>query len=394
MLDQMQKEMLELLAAGTNVQAVIDRGASLLGNPILVVDTRFRIPYMSRTERGTIELWKKAKVEGCVSDAVLADLQKENTIEQLKRMNGPVTQTLPNGYQSVRYALWNRGQYCGFVGMYDYIRPFSDAEVEALSAVAMALSALSSNDPNFTITRDEHYENELFQLLCCKSLEEAKVISGQLNEMKLPEWKVLYLIDAGQQAKMPIGRLKELLHQKIHLPAMAMYEDRLVILLNGAAGVARQKSSIHQILEEMCASLGATLAKSFVYRDIVHTPVAYMQARFCLQKQEKGTQTSFRRVYPLAVRTACTARYPAEYFVHPVFRIVQRYDEEYGVDYLHTLLLYLKNQGNRMAVAEKLGIHYNTVKHRIAVIEGIIGHSLRDDPEFLHILQISMIFME
>lgn len=34
MLDQMQKEMLELLAAGTNVQAVIDRGASLLGNPI------------------------------------------------------------------------------------------------------------------------------------------------------------------------------------------------------------------------------------------------------------------------------------------------------------------------------------------------------------------------
>lgn len=394
MLYRMQKEMLELLAGGANVQDVIDRGAALLGNPILVVDMRFRIPYMSRTERGTVELWKKAKIEGCVSEAVLADLQKENTIEQLKRMNGPVFQTLPNGYQSVRYALWNRGQYCGFVGMYDYIRPFSDAEVEAFSAVAMALSAISSNDPNFTITADEHYENELFQLLCCKSMEEARLISGRLDEMKLPEWKKLYLIAAGQRAKMPIGRLKELLQQRIHLPAMAMYEDRLVILLDGAASAAGQKGSIRRILEEMCASAGVTLAKSFAYREIAHTPVAYMQALFCLQKRENSAQTSFSQVYPLAVRTACTACYPTEYFVHPVFRILRQYDEEYGVEYLQTLLVYLKNQGSRKAVSAELGIHYNTVKHRIAMIEEIIGHSLRNDPEFVQLLQISMLFLD
>ena len=388
-----QVTMLRLLAEGTDMQAIIDTASALLGNPILIVDMRFRIPYMSRTENPSIDLWEQAKTEGYVSNPVLADLQHAGIIDRLKNSKDPVRQNLPNGYRSIRYPLLNHGQYCGFVGIYDYLKPFDEKDVDSLSYVAMALSAIASGDSNFSVTQDHYYEEELFQLLCCDSAETAELVCRRLKGLRLPEWKLLCLIAADRRSQMPVGRFKELLPPRVPPTAMALYEDRLVVLLDGRAEAFCQKSDNKKALEELCASSGFRLSSSFPYRQNAFTPLAYRQALFCLQNAESESPTGFESVYPSAIRSLCTSVYSTEYFMHPIFRILGIYDEQYGLNYRQTLLVFLSNQGNMKAVSEELGVHYNTIKHRISMIEDICGQSLRGNSQLIYTLQLSMLFL-
>ena len=60
---------------------------------------------------------------------------------------------------------------------------------------------------------------------------------------------------------------------------------------------------------------------------------------------------------------------------------------------MHTLCVYLEFQGNLSETASALGIHYNTMKHRISVIEDIIGMNLRDNYSLRQILFLSRLFL-
>jgi len=275
MLIQLQGTMLELLAKGADAQTIIDTGASLLHNPIVAADMRFRIPYMSHAEhQGDIELWTRAKEEGYISDNVLQDLQRDDIIRRLKNSGEPIFQPLPNGFQSVRYPIFNQENYCGFVGMYDYVTPFTPQSTEALSAVAKALSAISAFDPNFAVTENQYYEEELFQLLCCETADKSKAACGRLKKKDFPQWKILCLVEAHSLSRIPIEHFKKVLGQRIAPPAMTLYKDRLAVLLDSFSKTGGQANDPCGILEELCDPFKLTMAKSFPYQPITFTHIA------------------------------------------------------------------------------------------------------------------------
>ena len=93
------------------------------------------------------------------------------------------------------------------------------------------------------------------------------------------------------------------------------------------------------------------------------------------------------------VRRHCTNQLPAGYFLHPVIRRIAAYDEIYHLDYLETLQEWLLHQGAIRETAEELGIHPNTLKHRLSMIESIAGTEIRRNAELLRQLQVSFLFI-
>lgn len=82
--------LLDLLSKRPSIQQLVDFAAESLGNPLLVCDSRFRILFMSKEDNLSVPLWQRARLEGYVSDAVLTDMKRENTLEKLQSTDAPV----------------------------------------------------------------------------------------------------------------------------------------------------------------------------------------------------------------------------------------------------------------------------------------------------------------
>ena len=70
-----------------------------------------------------------------------------------------------------------------------------------------------------------------------------------------------------------------------------------------------------------------------------------------------------------AIRENCEV----DSLLHPALDIIERYDRENQTDLLRTLKVYLANERNHVRAAAELGLHRNSLAHRIRRIEELTG---------------------
>ena len=383
--------LLERLSEGETIQGLLDFGSESLGNPLVICDTRFRILYMSKEDDLDISLWQRARLEGYISDAVLADMKQQNTMQELQDADLPVFSTLPNGYRSVRMALRRRGVFCGFVGMYDYLQPFCEEGTKGLVLLSRALSVLVADDPDFALTRDSEWESLFFQLLCCETTDQADRVCSRLAPEKVPEAMQLLCIRPGEQSALPLARLMDLLQEAVPSCFFVLHQELIVLLLAKWKPKDPPFPETVAFIEAFCEKHGLILGRTSPFDRLSFIPIAYLQAKACLSHSQRAAL--FEDILVPEVRRICLERYPADFYVHPFFRTLKAYDLEYHLNYLETLLSYLRHQGSLRDTADELGIHYNTMKHRLSVIEELIGVRLRDDAALQQRLLLSSLFL-
>lgn len=378
-------DLLDKLSQGASIQEILDIASENIGNPFLVCDSRFRILFMSKEDNLDMPLWQKAKLEGYISEAVLADMKRESVLEKLQNTNIPIEALLPNGYHSVRVALRQRGSYCGFVGMYDYHHPFLPEDQNALIMIGKALSILTTDHPDFSITEKTERESLLFQLLCCQTKEEAEFVEKRMAISLSTNLAQLICVRPRITALLPLSRLKDMMPQCYIVSVL--YRDQIVLLLP----IGNQAADTLRILQSFCDKHHLVMGISTAFSELSFIPTAYMQAKACFYHANEHTK--FEDVISDEIRRLCLTQLPEEYFIHPIFRKIQAYDREYLLNYLQTLMIYLDHHGSLQNTAEALNIHYNTMKHRLGVIEEIAGIRLRDDDTLKRTLMVSKLFV-
>lgn len=345
---------------------------------MLICDSRFRILYMSKDDNLDVALWQKANLDGYVSDAVLADMKRESTLEKLKQTDVPIGADLPNGYHSFRVALRQRNSYCGFVGMYDYHHPFCEEDQRNLVLIAKALSVRIFDHPDFRTTDDTEWESLLFQLLCCQTKQQAKIAAERTHLPPVAKQMQLILMRPHTSSRLPLLRLKELLCSLLPKSVSVLHMDQIVLLMD--------KRTALSTLTNFCDTHHLAIGCSVPFTDLSFVPLAYAQGNACFHH---GNSCSFDRIICQEIRRLCLTQHLVEYFVHPIFCAVEAYDKEYHLDYLRTLFVYLSHHGNLRDTANELGIHYNTMKHRLDVIESIAGVRIREDNDLQQTLTAS-----
>lgn len=397
---ELNADLLELLAENPDIQVFFDRMTELLGNPLTMVDTRFRIMYASRNVEIEIPLWKESITEHFVSESIISSMEKNEILAKIRKgVNHTFHSDLPGGYSALRTPLFYRGKFCGFLGLYDYIRPFKDTDASNLIAAARALTIFYNADSNILGAMDDTRDSYFLELIKCGTRDMAEILTRRNSSYQLGSDKTLICltrrIEGMSAENVAFGRLREYLRQGIYTHVSAVYNHHLLLLFSMRNVSSATRRSICASIEECCKKYDLYAGQSFPFEDDSFIPLAYKQALKASLYAEPGDKTlphicSYEDYFLYDVMNASLRVYPAALYEHPIVTRLSAYDKEFGTKYLDTLRTYLLNFCNMKSTAVDLGVHYNTIKYRFSMIEEIMGRDIRSDPELLMRLAMSL----
>lgn len=391
---QVNAALLDMLSQGADIQAVIDQGSLMIGQPLLIVDTRFRILYMSSTVDPQIPLWQEAKASRYISDDILASLQEVSIPSKLFDSSVPLQADLPNGYHAARYALRYRDSYRGFLGMYDYQRPFVANDMVLMQSVGKAINALLPGDSDLNSVDENAYESLLYQLLRCRTEEQAALIYRKHPRTALGNQMLLFALLPGENAGCTLPQLKELLHQALHRHVSIIMNDRIFLLLETDQMSAAMYQKTLENIDSISKKDNIQVGVSCPFSSPSFLPSAYQQTEICLQRRKEHREPGMYRFEDsllYSVAQTCLSQHSANFYLHPIIQRLKEYDDTYHVHYLDTLKAFIANTGSLKATAATMGVHYNTIKYRMAAIENIAGVPLYEQGELLVALHLSLL---
>lgn len=393
--EEVSAQMLELLAKNTGMQEIVNQATNILGNPLVVVDTRFRILYASTNMELDIELWNQTMEEQYIQEEIIQDMVESEVIVKLKHTDRPVQLLLPTGYEGIRMPLFYRDRYCGFVGMYNYKKPITETSQDQLIIVSKALSALLYMDSSLISYEDNNYDSFLYQLLECDGTEKAELVCRKHRSLSFGGRKLLVCVsskgDELERQNIPAGRIKDVLKQYLYHHYSTIHKDRLILLFVLDQMSESLVDHTMSAILEYCVRYHLTIGISFEFRQTEFIPYAYEQAIFAGEQcriEEGKHLCSFESCLVNSILDRCLVKYPASYYEHSAFKQILEYDREFHTDYEKTLEVYLRHFCNLKEAADEMNVHYNTMKYRIQTIEKIIGRDLKNDS----MLKIQLLF--
>lgn len=390
---------LDFLSEGPDIQALIDRATEYIGNPIIVADARFRILNASQNVDLDIPLWKVSLSEHYITEGMISLMEKNKILDRIRNEKGKVIpDDLPNGYHALRTPLFYAGKCCGFLGIYDYHRSFREGDSEALSALAKAVSVLFHADPNILGALDDSRDGYFLELIKCETREMAEILVRRNSSIHFGPDKLLVCFTRRVQGmsaeNVAFGRLRDFLRQGLYQHVSAIYKHHLVLLFSLHKTSDVTLGYIRSSIEECCEKYDLYAGLSYSFEDDAFIPLAYKQAlkaSLYAEPEEAGSRLCRYENYMLGdIMNASLRMYPAVMYEHPVLARLRAYDQEYGTKYVDTLRLYLEQFCNMKVTAAELGVHYNTIKYRLSMIEEISGQEIRNDPELLLRLSLSI----
>ncbi len=392
--------LLELLSEGSDIQNLVDRATEYLGNPVIIADARFRILYASQNVTFDIPLWKVSVSEHYITEGMISLMEKNKIIERIRKDRGKaIPDDLPNDYHALRTPLFYEGRCCGFLGIYDYMRPFRDDDSADLLSLAKAVTILFHADPNILGALDDTRDSYFLELIKCKTYEMAEILVRRNSGIYFgPEKRLVCLtrrVQGMSAENVAFGRLRDFLRQGIYQHVSAIHKQHLILLFSLHRTSEITWDYIRSSIEDCCVKNDLYAGFSYTFEDDAFIPLAYKQALKASlygepENKEQSRLCAYEDYMLDDIMNASLRMYPAVMYEHPVLEKLAAYDREYGTHYVETLRLYLQQFCNMKVTAAEMGVHYNTIKYRLSMIEEISGQEIRNDPELLLRLSISL----
>ena len=383
--------LMELMSKGAGLPQIIDEATRLLHNPLMVLDKRYRVICASSV-RVDIPLWNMATSEQYIADEELAALKHNELLARLAAAPAPIRAPLPNGHESIRMPLLSRGEFWGFIGIYDYLADFDEQSLDGLVSVGRAVMVLLNSDGAMKDFEENTHDIVLGKILACENKAQLAAVSSQYSGTSFGQIMQLMVLAGSLEA--PWTRLQDLFHAKLPFHYSTVFQNKLVLLFDRLPSLTASSHDLMKKILTHCGDLRLFVGASFPFSDVRDITVAYHQALYCLdfcQRHEEDRMMSFRDCMMDSVAEICLHAESAEYFIHPIIRCLEKMDKKIREGHLRTLSVFLKHGGDLNATAADLHIHYNTAKYRIGMLESLLNCRLRDNPELLFQLSFSLL---
>lgn len=379
------------------MQDIIETATAILGNPLVLADSRFRVLYYTMGTEVPIKLWERTMDERYISDEIISSMEKSQMISRLQSEKRPIRYEIPGNYEGIRMPLFYKGRYCGFIGVYNYYRPFEERDEELLIQISKAVSSQIYKESDLVNYEDNAYDSFLYQLLECDEPERAELVCKKNSRLVLGNRKTLICIgkdgDADQKRNMPGGRIKDVLDQRLYHHYSTVHQNRLVLLFERDKMSERLWNDTLMSLREYCGCNGLVAGISFEFVRTAYTPLAYRQAIFAGERSRKrgSEMTEFGACMKEYIFELCLQKEVASFYEHSAIRKLAEYDANFHTDYMNTLRVYLKHFCSLKGTAEEMDVHYNTMKYRLSMIEQIMGLKIRGDDSLKINLLLSLL---
>ena len=378
--------LLQVCRQNRGLQALLDLGYEMLGNPLLLVD--ISLCFVAHAGGNTVEdepLWEWTLSKGYVTEEYVNSVMIEEGDRQVAESDAFIWEKgLLNHTQLVGRVM--RGNVpLAYLKLLAYNKPLTDRDQKVLGVLCGFL-ALQMPDQNSGHPAEFPLVETFLTALLNQKLYDNDAIEERVRRFNLKFYDHLHIIvvELGESLKAYSDRL---FHFKRKLQNF-LNRDTVVIYVNYLVAVYDTKEQVMftpQEEENFCSLLstyGARAGVSLPFRKLYEVPEQYKRAVTTLNIAHQLKKQERLHYYNDCILEHMllifSERADMMSLVHPAVHILKENDEKKKGSLWETLTAYLNNNQDIIQTSKQLHIHYNTLKYRLKRIVEQTGLDLLD----------------
>lgn len=380
-----ESKLLSQLEKSQSIKELIEETSVIIGNPIIVADSSFRILYATNSSKlNGIEIWDKAKDTKYISSIMIDEMKNTNIMEMLE--NGECTRSnMSNGYTAIRMPIIIRNHFYGFIGVYNYEKDFSKHIEEDLESLSKAIKILMKNDPSFMWNNLDLKEAYLQQMLKADKNTVDSLTKNYQSDIKN---KQLIMIKSKNENELDLNKIKTHFKMYPFYHICVIDKGSLVCLCSTNYENAQQNEASKDFIINLVKDKNLKVSISYQFDDEEFIPLAYKQCEYVINKSNEDIAL-FEDYIDDCIIDNSLDKEEKRFYIHPGILKLDEYDKENNTEFLNTLFTYIDCLGDMRKAADNLYLHYNTLKYRMEKIENIMDINLKDNEELIHRLYLS-----
>lgn len=377
---------------GKDVQDLIDISEEILEHPMIAFDASFDVLAYTRHSSSHYKIFQETVAQGYTDAHTMEQLKKKQIFSQIKEGELLIAPAADEKSGTNIYLQFFSGQtLLGYTSIFCGGETPENGYLDLIHMFMKNMSlCLLRNYENRRYGR-MMYETFLANLLGSAEIPEDR-ITEQVNMIEGLEktgYLVLGILDFANQEHVPLKFLARLLERQSWEMKPFLYENHICLLKYSKTAIHQDLSfdekELH-ILKQLLEQYEYRIGVSNIFTELKRMKDAYAQAVFTLQwNQKTGQSQEVLCQYKNVVMYHLFSRMETE--MEPVsmqsefYRELAVYDREHHTSYGRTVLCYLKNDCSATRTAADLGLHRNTVRNMISMVEEQHAVSLDDSEE-------------
>ncbi|MGM0641905.1 MAG: PucR family transcriptional regulator [Thermotogota bacterium] len=371
--------LLNSLIQGKSIKYIINLGAEILKNPIILVDSAFKVIAYSRNKRIEEIFWKENVERGYCSSKFIKTVKKMKEVKQAPNSNNPyiVTCFASPTRKMVSKVIINHKCVGNLIMLEDHVG-FDDKNKELFKTLSNVISEKLSKTSKYSNIKGLMYENFLFDLIE-NNIKTENILNERAESCGLDINKEYFLLNI-DFSKIDKNKDFDSIFNEIQEYFFSLktifYKNNFLALIN-----SNNKEIIeNNLFQNLLKKYDLNVALSDTFSNFLDFKKYYDQTVFTLNRPISKNQNihfySEVKFYDLIDKIKEKINLK-EYCQKNIFDLIKN-DKNKNTEYFETLKLYLKNNSNIVKTAEELFIHRNTLSYRIKKIEDILGFELND----------------
>ena len=399
-LESFRRMLLEQLAAGGGLEALVQAAGKYLGQSFSVCDAAYTLLATAAPKEDDGVFVPQASGRWIMRPEIVEELQQKGITAQLQKSREAFSlYNASSGLWEVFCALSTHKQVTGYLFLRSKEQP-DPAGLERWSALAQALSVeLQKGEYNIPGPR-QPAQAEIFRQLVEGEISDEGLI---LQRLRQTGWRPGGPYRLGCLVCMEAPLFSGLGHEPLLrqvgdlLPGSLCCWGRENLLLLTPAALLGPEEPVK--LLHWLGYHQFTLAVSMPFDPLLEAPQAHAQAQTmvkallrCAQARAPrlpGPICRFEEHFPLACFLLSHPARQAEACLHPHIRLFREHDRTRGTAYIPTLRAYFAHNRSTTAAAAALYIHKTTLFYRLEQMEKLAGPFLKD-PKLLFLYEYSL----
>jgi len=379
------KQLLDYITEGKGIQQIIKLGYKLIGNPMCIIDTNFRLLAFTR-DIGTENLTTKGKTpKSYFTYETVLNFKNERIGEKIFRSRRPVLiNSKAFDKRSIAANIVIDNRIVGYLIVVEMEKPFEEDDIELIDLLNSVVSLEMKKDQFISSTRASMQEHFLADILDGK-IKGGKAIREKLKSL---DWNmegrmrvITVLVKEQDAVKVPMFYVRDVLGSMFSRSICIVYNNNIVIFLSHKSDNIQFENEL-KYLASFLEDNEMRCAVSRAFDNPAEIRKNYIQTLKCLELgsliDKDGVVLRYEDYVLHHILSCCMPQVNLMDFCHPLVLELMEYDRENNTDYTLSLYMYIKNGRKKIETANELHIHRNTMSYRIERIMKILNVDLDD----------------
>ncbi|WP_160317159.1 PucR family transcriptional regulator [Oxobacter pfennigii] len=370
----------DALLSGKGLQYILDVGAEVLGNPIMVYNLAYKVLSYSKNIIVKDDEWNGlvSRGYGSYDDYNL----KKESFRKVEMADNPVILNILTGKKAIFNKVKIGGKHIGYVSAVDHERPLCENSIEMIELLSKLVANELQKDSFLNHSKGLIYEYLITELLDSKNVNQ-EYLHDRIKYLDLNLAENLYVLTArkiaGDTDTLPFYRAK--LDLLISDSKSLLYNNDLIYLISRKKNKPLNKTDLENALDFLKENrIQAGLSRCF--HDISLIRRFYIQSCKAIEIGNRFKQYALLFIYDEfaidhLLDIAAEQSDLKEFCSKWIFELME-YDKVNHTKFMQTLYVYLICGRDVSKAAHIFNIHRNSMDYRIKKIEEILDIDISD----------------